>query len=85
MSKLFHAKNKKMKHIDEYRDKTLVLHIVENIKKTLQETDRQTKCLMLTAHGLISFASSLSEAYDIAELTEETAKISFISQNIGRR
>ncbi len=59
--------------------------LVENIEKTLQESGRQTKCLMLVAHGLISFASSLSEAYDIAELTEETAKISFISQNISRR
>ncbi len=59
--------------------------LVENIEKTLQESGRQTKCLMLAAHGLISFASSLSEAYDIAELTEETAKISFISQNISRR
>ncbi len=59
--------------------------LVENIKKTLQETDFQVKSLMLAAHGLLSFGASLAEAYDIAELVEETAKINFISRNIDKR
>lgn len=59
--------------------------LVENIEKTLQETDSEVKSLMLAAHGLLSFGVSLAEAYDVAELAEETAKVSFISQNIDER
>ena len=58
--------------------------LVENIEKTLQEIGSQVKSLMLAAHGLLSFDASLAEAYDIAELVEETAKVNFISQNIGK-
>lgn len=58
--------------------------LVENIEKTLHEAGSQVKSLMLAAHGLLSFGVSLAEAYDIAELTEETAKVNFISQNIGK-
>ena len=56
--------------------------LVENIEKTLQETDSEVKSLMLAAHGLLSFGISLAEAYNVAELVEETAKVNFISQNI---
>lgn len=59
--------------------------LVENIEKTLQKTGRQIKSLMLAAHGLISFAGSPAEAYNITKLTEETAKIGCISQNTGSR
>ncbi len=59
--------------------------LVENMKKTLQKTDFQIKSLILAAHGLLSFGASLAEAYDITELVEETAKINFISRNIGKR
>ena len=59
--------------------------LVENIEKALRETGFEARSLVLAAHGLLSFGISLAEAYDVAELTEETAKVSFISQNITKR
>ena len=47
------------------------------VEETVSSEDR---ALVLYSHGIITLDSSLSEAFDIADLVEETAVVNFISK-----
>jgi len=45
--------------------------------------DREVKAILLTGHGLVAVGSTLEEAQDIAELVEESAKVSVLVRLLG--
>lgn len=45
--------------------------------------DREVKAILLAGHGLVAIGSTLSEAENIAELVEESAKISLFASLLG--
>lgn len=59
------------------------LQLTQNIETVILSRGPKRNCLLLAKHGILVFDNSIPEAYDIAELVEETAKANFIAQNIN--
>lgn len=53
------------------------MELCNNIVKTLKEVSDDTTILLLERHGLVAYHKTLCDAFNDAELTEDTAKISF--------
>jgi len=53
------------------------------IDECIKNSPLYIKAITLEGHGIIAFAKGMGNCFDIAELVEETAKIAFISKNIG--
>lgn len=53
--------------------------LYEYVSKSLRESPEDSTVLILERHGLVSYRSSLSAAFDDAELAEDTAKIAYFS------
>ena len=53
-----------------------------SITTAVQEASQEVTVLLLERHGLIAFNSSLCNAFDDAELAEDTAKIAFMSSHL---
>ena len=45
--------------------------------------DREVKAILLAGHGLVAVGSTLAEAQNIAELVEESAKVSLLVRLLG--
>lgn len=45
--------------------------------------DPEAGTIMLANHGILCMASSLGEAFDIAELVEETARLTYLARPVG--
>jgi ribulose-5-phosphate 4-epimerase/fuculose-1-phosphate aldolase len=45
----------------------------------------EVRAILLAGHGLVAVGSTLSEAENIAELVEESAKISLFASLLGNR
>ena len=45
--------------------------------------DREVKAIVLASHGLVAVGSTLAEAQNIAELVEESAKVSLLVRLLG--
>lgn len=75
----------KLKLIDvpvvEYADPGSEL-LAQKIDEKIKEISKNIKAVLLEKHGIISFDKGLGNAFDIAELVEETAKIAFVSRNL---
>jgi ribulose-5-phosphate 4-epimerase/fuculose-1-phosphate aldolase len=56
------------------------LQLVRNVEAALRGSPRETSVLLMECHGLIAFHSSLADAFDIAELAEDTAKIALLAE-----
>lgn len=52
------------------------------VAECVKESPEFVKALTLEAHGLLAWDKGLSNAFDIAELVEETARAAFISSQI---
>ncbi len=48
------------------------------------ENNPDCKVLMLEQHGIICLGTSIRWAYDIADLTEELARIAYLTENLAR-
>ena len=53
------------------------------VYEKLLEEKVEFKALMLKDHGIITFAEGIEDCFNTAELVEETARIAYISRNIG--
>lgn len=50
-------------------------NLVNLVRESLAGSPQEATVLLLKAHGIVSFCGTLCEAFDIAELAEDTAKI----------
>lgn len=50
----------------------------DGVERAIQSSTAEVGVLLLERHGLVAFASSLSEAFNMAELAEDTARIAFL-------
>ena len=57
--------------------------LAEYVDKCIKTSPEYISAITLECHGLIAFAKGMRNCFDIAELVEETARIAFISKNIG--
>ncbi len=56
--------------------------LVKNVGKAIQGSPQNINVLNLERHGLLSFGLSLSDAFDSAELAEDTAFIAFTQNHL---
>lgn len=58
--------------------------LVGHLSRKLKEIDQNTKLIVLVEHGVIALEENLESAFNTVDLAEETAKVTFISEGIGR-
>lgn len=58
----------------------LAKHVTQKVK----EIEPNANLILLVRHGIIAFGKTLEDAFNTAELAEETAKISFINKVMNR-
>ena len=51
--------------------------LCDEVIKAVRESPNETTVILLEAHGLVAYGTTLSEAFNDAELLEDTAKIAF--------
>lgn len=57
--------------------------LVSYIVETMRGIPPTLRVLVLEAHGLLGFGETLSMAYDVTELAEETARVAAIAEGLG--
>ncbi|MGM0366019.1 MAG: class II aldolase/adducin family protein [Actinomycetota bacterium] len=57
--------------------------LADAVYNAVKDAAGHVSAITLAAHGLIAFARGMGNCFDIAELAEETAKVAFISKNLG--
>jgi L-fuculose-phosphate aldolase len=55
---------------------------LQNHVKQAIESNPGCKVLLLEQHGIVSLGTDIRSAYDIADLTEELAKIAYLAQRL---
>lgn len=53
-----------------------------NIRRIVEQSADETTVLLLERHGLVTYRGTIREAFDDAELAEDTAKIAFLSLHL---
>jgi L-fuculose-phosphate aldolase len=54
----------------------------QSIARRVRNAPEGTSVLLLERHGLVTYARTLSEAFDDAELAEDTAKVAYFSSQL---
>jgi len=56
--------------------------LLEKIEHTVRESNERTQALILGAHGIVTFASTMEDCFQIAELMEDSARIAYFDLQI---
>ncbi|MGI6083959.1 MAG: class II aldolase/adducin family protein [Acetivibrionales bacterium] len=56
--------------------------LANEIEKAVLAADDVVKCILMKDHGIIAYAAAMSDCFDIAELVEDTARISYIADTV---
>ena len=60
------------------------LEFAVSVEKTLADSDRNTRMLVLEKHGVVSFGETIEETIDVIDLAEETATTACIIADMAR-
>ena len=74
------AKNKLSKLVALPPMKSGSKELAEAVRNAVLGTDESMKLILLSLHGIISFDTSLEEAFNTAELMEDCARIAYMSE-----
>ncbi len=58
--------------------------LTKYVTKKAREMELNANLILLIGHGIITFGKTIEEAFNTADLAEETAKISFINKVMNR-
>lgn len=58
--------------------------LADHVTDALRSPDsKEAKALLLASHGVLAFDDTLSHAFEVAELVEETAHVAFVALMLG--